>query len=84
VAGLTDVENPGEARLCFLIDPQINLGAKQPRPHVAAGTSYRGVWVRGRVLGEDDGDRLIAVSFVRLALSQPYLPQFGVSLTVLS
>jgi len=22
--GLTDTENPGEARICFLIDPQIN------------------------------------------------------------
>jgi hypothetical protein len=26
--GLTGKENPGEARVCFLIDPQINLGAK--------------------------------------------------------
>jgi len=27
--GLTGTENPGKARVCFLIDPQINLGAKR-------------------------------------------------------
>jgi len=57
VTGLTDIENPGEARVYFLIDPQINLGAKQPRPHVAAGTSYRGVWVRGRIAIIIAGDK---------------------------
>jgi len=34
--GLTGKENPGEARVCFLIDPQINLGAKyKGNPHRA-------------------------------------------------